>query len=270
MGQPDMTPDTCLSATPAAPHCEMLAGGTPVYTAGPHRFGADALLLSRYSQPKPTQAACDLGSGCGIIPLRWHDAGHRGPCLAVELQPDAADLGQRALHTPCAAAAPFAHAGHIRVVCADLRSADWPALCLSLPALPDGQPVAPGRFDVVVCNPPYFTGGRLSQNAGRAAARHQTDCTLPQVAAAAAQLLRVRGSFYLCQRPAALAQALAALTAAGLTPKRLCFVRGRPDDIPWLFLVQARKGAGPGLTLEADILLQNPDGSPSDAARRLL
>lgn len=50
-------------------------------------FGTDALLLGRFAQPRRDERALDLCSGCGIVALLWHDAGHRGPCTALEFDP---------------------------------------------------------------------------------------------------------------------------------------------------------------------------------------
>ena len=65
------------------------------------------------------------------------------------------------------------------------------------------------------------------------------------------------GRFLLCQRPEQLAEILAALRAARLEPKRLAFVKNRPDAAPWLFLVEAQKGRKTGLRVEPDILIQS-------------
>ena len=351
--------------------CERLRRGTPVWVDGVHRFGSDALLLAAFCRLGAGQRACDLGSGCGIVSLCWHDAGHRGPCLAVELQPAAAALLQRALATPCevptgetaalaaqdplagqaqvapmspgaeAAASrpdkapqaardatgpfaaqeqaeqdPFAHAAHIVGVCADLRTltagprrtlaqmaagAQPPdrgpsapaAVPTGAPAPPDGvtatragavavapqsagssgAPLPPGAaaalaaaglgslwegFDLVACNPPYFTGGRISPKPGRGTARHQLCCTLADVCTTAARLLRYGGRLCLCQRPTALPQVVAACLGAGLQPKRLQLVRCRPTARPWLLLLEARRGGKEGLLWLDDLVLQ-PD-----------
>ena len=37
-----------------------------------HRFGTDALLLAEFAQVRKSDIACDLGTGCGIIPLILH------------------------------------------------------------------------------------------------------------------------------------------------------------------------------------------------------
>ena len=85
---------------------EILDNGTRVLTAPGATFGTDALLLARFAQPRRNERALDLCSGCGIVSLVWHDAGHRGPCTALEVDPAASAL--------CAAAlAENADAAHI-------------------------------------------------------------------------------------------------------------------------------------------------------------
>ena len=219
------------------PRTEVLDHGTLVCTGPGGTFGTDALLLARFVQPRPGDPAADLCSGCGIVALAWHDAGHRGPCTAVEIDPDAHALCRQSV------AANGPDAGHIRPVLGDLRR-----YALSGPEK--------GSCAVVACNPPYFTGGMRSPDARRAAARHDDLCTTADVAACAARLLRSGGKLALCQRPEQLAAVLAALCAAGLEPKRLQLVRAAPDRAPWLFLVEAQKDRRPGLRWEPDLLVR--------------
>ena len=184
---------------------EILYNKTEVYCSAVHRFGSDALLLARFCEPKRSQTAADLCSGCGIVSLEWHDRGHRGPCAAVELQPEANALLQ--------------------------------------------------QFDVCACNPPYFAAGPQSAKAGRATARHETDCTLEDVCACGFRLLKDGGRLALCHRPERLAEVLAVLRAHRLEPKRLAFVKNRPDAAPWLFLVEAQKNRRTGLRIDPDVLI---------------
>lgn len=210
---------------------EILYNKTNVYCSAVHRFGSDALLLARFCEPKRNQTAADLCSGCGIVALEWHDRGHRGPCAAVELAPEASALLASALADQ--------QIGHILPYCADLRD------------FRQGE----GAFDVCACNPPYFASGPQSPDAARAAARHETTCTLEDVAACAFRLLKDGGKLALCHRPERLAEVLAVLRAARLEPKRLALVKNRAGDTPWLFLVEAQKNRHTGLRLEPDILL---------------
>ena len=217
------------------PAREILDNGTVVCTAPPHRIGTDGLLLARFCGPRRAERAADLGSGCGIIALAWHDAGHRGPCAAVELNGAAHSLLAQALAQQPEAAA------HIRAVLGDLRQF--------------GAGEAPA-FDLVACNPPYFTAGRPSPDPQRAAARHEETAAFTDVADCAGRLLRDGGKFAFCLPPDRLAQAFAALAAARLEPKRLQFVKKEPARAPWLFLCEAQKNRRPGLRVEPDLCLQ--------------
>ena len=141
---------------------EILDNGTRVLTAPRAAFGTDALLLGRFAQPRRAERALDMCSGCGIISLLWHDAGHRGPCTALELDPDASAL--------CVQAVAENGIDHITPVQGDLRM-----FCAAGPEQ--------GKYDFAACNPPYFTAGPQSPDPVRAAARHTVTCTTEDVAA---------------------------------------------------------------------------------------
>ena len=120
---------------------EILDNGTRVLTTPRAAFGTDALLLGRFAQPRRAERALDMCSGCGIISLLWHDAGHRGPCTALELDPDASAL--------CVQAVAENGIDHITPVQGDLRM-----FCAAGPEQ--------GKYDFAACNPPYFTAGPQS------------------------------------------------------------------------------------------------------------
>ena len=50
---------------------EQLAPDLSVCITRDHRFGTDAFLLSDFAAVRRKDLACDLGTGCGIIPLLW-------------------------------------------------------------------------------------------------------------------------------------------------------------------------------------------------------
>ena len=50
-------------------------------------------------------------------------------------------------------------------------------------------------------------------------------------------------------------EVLDVLRAHRLEPKRLAFVKNRPDAAPWLFLVEAQKNRKTGLRVEPDVLI---------------
>ncbi|HOV41993.1 MAG TPA: hypothetical protein PLM59_09390 [Oscillospiraceae bacterium] len=48
---------------------EKLTNKIQVCVSKEHTFGTDAFLLYDFSNAKPKDLICDLGTGCGIIPL---------------------------------------------------------------------------------------------------------------------------------------------------------------------------------------------------------
>ncbi|MDD2954855.1 MAG: methyltransferase [Oscillospiraceae bacterium] len=227
---------------------ERLGTGLEVCVTGEHRFGTDAFLLSDFAAPRRKDLACDLGSGCGIIPLLWFREEGPQKVWAVEIQEQAVEQMKDSVRRS-------ALEGRMIPVQADLK--DLP------PELPRGA------FDLVTCNPPYKAAGRgiLSETGAERAARHEVLCTLPDVCRAAASLLRFGGRFCLCQRPERLADVICALRENGIEPKTLRFVQKRPDTAPWLFLLEGKKGSRPFLKVEPPLVVQGEGGFSEEMLR---
>ncbi|MBC8545635.1 methyltransferase [Clostridiaceae bacterium NSJ-31] len=202
-----------------------------------HKFGTDAFLLAHFAGHRRKDLACDLGSGCGIIPLLWFRKDPPRQVYAVEIQPKAIEqlkltVERNGLH------------GRLLPVLADLKALDG-----LLPA---------GQFDLVTCNPPYKVAktGILSELDSERIARHEVLCTIRDVCASAARLLKFGGRLCVCQRPERLPDVLEAMRQAGVEPKRLRFVQQREGCAPWLFLVQGKRGAKPSLQVEKPLIIE--------------
>lgn len=234
------------------PRWERLGGGLCVRVSSLHSFGADTILLSDFSRPKPREThAVELCAGCGALSLLWCRGRERALFVdAVELQRDAWELISQSVKknglTHC-----------YRPLHADVR--DLRGL---LPA---------GGYDLVACNPPYqpLGSGALNPQAAQAMVRHETQCTVDDVARAAVRLLRYGGRLCLCQRCERLADVLEACRRNSLEPKRLRFVQQRPDKPPKLFLLEARRGGRPGLRVEPVLFVEDGAGGWSDEMRRI-
>ena len=208
----------------------------------------DSVLLSDFVRVKPGLRVLELGCGAGLISLLLLAREPRLDVHAVELNPAAAE----------GAGENFAANGYaVNVVCGDLRE---PA---SLPP--------PNSCGLAVCNPPYFASGsgRASPDAARAAARSESECTLADIARAAAVSLRQGGRFALVYRPERLAELFAALAAERLEPKRLRLVQHRAGSMPSLVLCEAARLGRPGLQIEPTLVLYGPDGRESREFRRI-
>ncbi len=225
---------------------EELKAGLYVCRSDVHTFGTDAFLLTGFCRYREKDLVCDLGTGCGIIPLLMQR--HRPPkkIWAVDIQPDAIEQLRLGIEK--------SGVRNIEPVCADLRE---------LPMLPAGQ------FDLVTCNPPYkaANSGIQSADAQRQTARHETAGDIRDICAAASRLLQYHGRFCLCCRPERLADVICAMRENRIEPKRLRMVSKTPESAPWLFLLEGRKSAKPFLQIEPALFVRSGGDMTAEAAQ---
>lgn len=223
------------------PRQEDLGGGITALVTDEYTFGTDAVLLAAFATPKKRETVCDFGTGCGILPLLWCREKTPVSVTAVDIQSDACLLVHSAI-------ALNKLENRLRVVCTDIR---------------DKKAVKNlGRFDLVTMNPPYYAvgSGFVSKTEAVRTARHETACSFEDASSAAEMVLRFGGRFCLCFRPERLSDAVCALRASGLEPKRMRFVAAREGKAPRLTLLEARKGGRPGLRVMPTLYLHESDG----------
>ena len=124
---------------------------------------------------------------------------------------------------------------------------------------------------MVVTNPPYMTlnEGKISPNPNLAIARHEVAASLQDVVKAAWELLTSGGRFYMVYRAVRVADAIYELKARGMEPKILRFIHPSAENSPNLFLVMAKKGAGPGAKILPPLVVYNSDGSYTDEIKEI-
>ncbi len=239
---------------------EILTHGTRVNVSKYHKFGADALLLAHFCNAKRSENVCDLGTGCGIIPLRLFDRGHRGKCVAADIESAAIELLEKSVSEN--------NAKNILPVCIDIRLIK--PVNVNDKQNDNKTPFCNTQYDVVTCNPPYFTGGFVSPVKARAGARHEQSCNIDDVCRVASFLLKDRGKLCICQRPQRMADIIFAMRSAKIEPKRIQFITARPEKEPWLMLIEGQKNSAPGLRMLPMLITENSDGTrPSPAMREI-
>lgn len=184
-------------------------------------LGGDTLALGTFATVRPGWRVCDLGTGSGALLLLLAGRESSLALTGVELEPSAAQAAQNNL---------AANSLEGQVLCCDLR-------CAPLPA---------GQFDLVISNPPYFSVGSGTSGGS---ARCEETCTLDELCAAAARLVKNGGRFALCHRPERLTDVLCALRQHGLEPKRLKLLSHTPAQPPSTILVEAVRQGKPGLDI---------------------
>ena len=109
----------------------------------------------------------------------------------------------------------------------------------------------------VSINPPYMNegGGLVNPFAAKAIARHEILCSLEDVVAAAARLLRPLGRFYMIHRPHRLTDIMVLLRQYRLEPKRIRFVQPYADKEPTMVLVEAARGGKPMVKVDAPLVI---------------
>lgn len=194
----------------------------------------DSFALGYFARPRRGDAVCDLGCGAGLLGTLLLAREPSLRLVNVEQNAEALDLAR---HT-------FGENGWN----ADFRAGDL----RDAAALPGA-----GSMDYVVCNPPYFKSGsgKSADGAARRNAREEAQCTLSDVCAAAARILRWGGGFALVYRPERLVDLFSALRAHGMEPKRLRFVTQSAEAAPALALAEARRGGRPELTIEPPLVV---------------
>lgn len=219
---------------------EKLTDKIYVCASSDHRFGTDAFLLAHFSEYRQKDKVCDLGTGCGIIPLIMQKSRPPQITYAVDIQEGAIEqlrLGMERSET----------AG-IVPICADLKEL-W-----------EGAPL--GQLDLVTCNPPYkaANAGFESVITAQKIARHEIMCNIDDVCAAAEKLLKYGGRLCVCNRPERLSDVISAMKNHNIEPKRLRFVSKNPEEAPWLFLIEGKKGSKPFMRVEPQLYIRTEDG----------
>lgn len=204
-------------------------------------FGMDAVLLSAFARARAQDVLLDLGTGTGILPLLMEAKYHCARLVGLEIQEESVDMARRSV-------ALNGLTDKIQIVAGDIKEAD--------------RLFASVSFDCITCNPPYMIErhGLSNPEAPKAIARHELLCTLEDVAAQTAKLLKPGGHFFLVHRPFRLAEIMALLVQYKLEPKRMRLVHPFADREPNLVLLEAVRGGKPRITVEKPMVIFREPG----------
>lgn len=210
---------------------------------GAFPLSTDSMALAHFARLGKNARVLDLGSGCGTLGLMLCAKDSACYVTGVELSAQA-------------------HAMALANIRRNGLEHRMESICADLKTIPHSFPQ--GSFSVTVSNPPYFTQGAL--RSGQETARHEIQCSLEDVFAAAGWATKYGGDFYMVHKVSRLSELLAAGSRYGMECKRLCLLRHSPQTLPDVVLLAFRKGGKPGLTLE-EICLRDANGAFSQAYR---
>lgn len=228
---------------------EPLGNNMRIVVSPSHTFGTDAILLANFASLKRKDTACDMGTGCGIIPLIW--------CKDETKEIYALDIQEKAISQLKKSLSINQIEGRIKAINCDLRQLKGV--------------VEYGKFDLITMNPPYKPVGTGIESISEAEriARHEVTCTVEDACKTASLLLRYGGRFCMCHRPERLCDIIVSLRDNALECKRIRFVTEREGKAPWLVLVEGKRGGKSGVTVEKNLVMKDENGNPTKEFRSM-
>jgi tRNA1Val (adenine37-N6)-methyltransferase len=202
---------------------ELIRGGLKlIQSRQGYRFTMDAVLLAHFVAIKPGIRIADLGTGSGVIPLLLTTRAEDIRLIGFEIQPELAQRARRSVQIN-------GLEKQIGIENIDLKS------------ISDKYPR--GGFEVVVCNPPYWSvgQGRTSPQTEVAIARTEMACTLVEAVEAGQWLLNPGGSMALVHLWERRQEVVRVLHRFGMSLYRWREVRHNPKTPPRRILVEAIK-----------------------------
>lgn len=228
------------------PNFESLWKNGPVFAQAEHfKLSTDSVLLASFVKSAGMKRGIDLGCASGAISLLLLERTAALHMTGLEILPEAAELAEANMSAN-------GFEGRANIIIGDIRL--------------HRELFKAGSFDLLVANPPYFPvgSGMISPKEGRASARTESLCSLEDICAAASFLCRTGGSVNMVHKPERLSELFCTMTKYGIEPKRLRMVCHKAESAPNLVLVEGRRGGRPGLIVEPQLILRNPDGSETE------
>lgn len=140
------------------------------------KVGTDAVLLGAWAPlPQPCSQILDIGAGTGVLSLLLAQRSPEAKVVGIEIDAEAA-----AQAAENAAASPYANRVSIEAL-----------------AIQDFKPQPTVAFDLIISNPPFFTGGVLSDMLDRQSARHTVRLSHQDLLRSVQQHLAADGIFCL-------------------------------------------------------------------------
>lgn len=209
-------------------------------------FGTDSVLLSGFTKVNSGDKLVDLGAGSGVLTVLIH-ARTRCSVTAIEIDAEQCSRLERSIELNCISE-------KVKVINADYLKLDFN--------------LNNGVFSAAVCNPPYFRAD-CGDKSKTADATHETIADIDSIAEAASRLLKFGGKFFFCFPAQRLAEAIVALSNASLEVKRIRPICSRKDKAPYLCLIEAKKGAKPGMIFENNLVIYDGEGNYTEETAKI-
>lgn len=175
----------------------------------------------------------DIGTGTGVLSLMLAQAAHSSNIVSVEMNPSA-----------------YLEANE------NFQGSPWQdRLTIHHTSIQDFEPS--DKYDLIVCNPPFFEESQLGKEEDKNQALHNTSLSQKELLENVLELLHENGQFYLLYPEREMAS-FTKLIEGKLHCFRQAIVRNKEEDP--IFRVMAAFQSNPSPTQESEIIIRRVDG----------
>jgi tRNA1Val (adenine37-N6)-methyltransferase len=204
----------------------------------------EACILGAYAVVQNAIHVLDIGTGTGLLALMLAQRAPKAHIEAVEINAEAA---QQALSN----VQQSVYAAQIKVTQTAVQDFEYAT-----------------KFDLIVCNPPFFSNHLLSAQHSRNAALHTQTLSFSELAAAVGRLLAPQGRFVVLLPAYQTTLFMQETARVGLFPTQQLTIFQKPNA-PIFRLITTFEHTTQPYTPEM-LYIHQPDGSYSDSFRALL
>lgn len=211
------------------------------YVSG-YRFSIDSILLANMVCLQDSDRVCDIGTGCGIIPIVL---GYRHPGISaiygIELQKRLAQIATYNVNQN-----QMTH--HVKIIHGDAKfmSADD----------------IDGLVDRVICNPPHYEkhSSRINPDSEKALARHEIALNIKELLSTTRRILAPRGRLIVIYPARRITDLLHEMRGTGIEPKYLRFVHTSSGKEAKRVIVEGTLNGGPGAKIAEPLFINDAQG----------
>ena len=211
------------------------------YISG-YRFSIDSVLLANMVRLQDSDRICDIGTGCGIIPIVL---GYRHPGVSaiygIELQERLAQIATCNVNQN-----QMAH--RIKIIHRDATSMN--------------ANDTDGLIDLVICNPPHYEkhSSRINPDSEKALARHEIALDIKKLLSTTRRILAPRGRLIVIYPARRITELLSDMRNTGIEPKFLRFVHNSPGKEAMRVIVEGINNGGPGARIAEPLFINDAQG----------
>ncbi|MDA3817249.1 MAG: methyltransferase [Prolixibacteraceae bacterium] len=170
------------------------------------RVGTDGVMLGAWADVARASRILDIGTGTGVIALMLAQRNRTAQIDAIEIEE-----------------------GAVNDASANFINSPWKErLQLHHISAQDFAVATPGKFDLIVCNPPFFNQCLQSPKKSKNIARHTSQLTFKDLIGAASKLLTTEGRFIVVLPSESEEKFRAEAASAKLFPAKITRVKPNP------------------------------------------